>query len=188
MLHVLVESKAAEALLAELLHGEQEAGFVHVQFIAFSSSLYASARTLLAVRDEPVAVVLNADSTNPAAAGRRRQEAEEVIGWTANTAPLRILVAVPALEALLFRRPDAIARAGGHLAPDVLELGQFSPRDALEKLDRNGLGHGASLKIIAILNDADVVALRAVPPVREVLEFLSELQREGVASAAVGGL
>jgi hypothetical protein len=188
MLYVLVETDTAEVLLAKLLHGEQQAGCLSVRFIAPSSSLYAGARTLLAVRHEPVAVVLDADSTNPAAANRRRWDAEEVIGWTVHAAPFRLLIVVPALEALLFRRPDAIARAGGHPAPDVLELGRFSPRDALEKLERNGLGRGASQKIIGTLNDADVAALRAESPVRELLEFLAELQREGVASAAAGGL
>ena len=91
---------------------------------------------------------------------------------------------VPALETLLFRRPDAIARAGGNPSPDVLELGRFSPRDALEKLDRNGMGHDPARQIIASLDDADVAALRAETPVRDLLEFLGEPRREGAVTAA----
>src|SRR5438270_13642053 len=117
MLHILLETNRAELLLVKLLQAERQAGSVTIRSDAIQTSLYASARTLLIVRREPVAVVLDAESTYPTVADRQRQAAEEVIGEAAWRAPLRILVAVPALEALLFRRPDAVARAYGQVTP-----------------------------------------------------------------------
>jgi hypothetical protein len=36
------------------------------------------------------------------------------------------------------------------------------------------------LNIVNVLNDNDVAALRSESPVRELLEFIGELQRDGV--------
>jgi hypothetical protein len=131
MLHVLIESNSAGFLLVKVLEEEHQAGLIEFRCATPPSSLYAAARTLLAVRNEPVAVVLDADSTDPEAADRRRWVAEEVIGEAAGAAPLRILVAVPALEALLFRRPDAVARAYSYSPPGLLELGKAFRRISL---------------------------------------------------------
>jgi hypothetical protein len=184
MLHVLTESESEAALLARILEAEHRAGAVESRRAAPPSSLYSAARTLLAVRNEPVAVLLDAGSTAPEAADRRRLAAEEVIGEAAGAAPSRILVAVPALEALLFRRPDALARAYGTISPGLLELGRVSPRDALEKLDPSGSASRASCDIIRALDDHDIAALRAESPIRDLLEFLGESQRRGAATAA----
>ncbi len=184
MLHILVDSNTGEALLVKLLQAEQRAGSIRIRSSTIRSSLYSSARTLLMLRKEPVAVVLDADSTRSGVADLRRQSAEEVIGEAAGVAPLRILVAVPAMEALVFRRPDAIARAYGQVPQSLIELGLVSPWTALEKLDRTASTDQVSLNIVKELDDADVSALRAESPVRELLEFLGELQHDGAAVAA----
>jgi hypothetical protein len=184
MLHVLVESNTAAILLVKVLQEEQQASSVEIRCSTPPSSLYAAARTLLVVRNEPVAVMLDADSTDPEAANRRRLAAEEVIGEASGSAPLRVLMAVPGLKALLFRRTGAIERAYGHLPQGLFELGLLSPRDALEKLDPNCSSHQSSLNIIKELNDADVAALRAESPLRELLEFHGELRSDGVLTAA----
>lgn len=185
MLHALVESNTAAMLLLMTLQEEQAAGLVEIRTAGPASSLYAAARTLLAVRCEPVALLLDADSTDPEAERRRRQVAEEVLGEATGAAPLRILVAVPTLESLLFLRPAAVERAFGPVAEDVLELGRLSPRDALKKLDPNGSEYHASLSLIRALDDADVTALRHVPPIRELREFLEELQRDMVIAGTI---
>ncbi len=184
MLHVLVDSNTGEVLLARLLHAEQQAGSIRIRSFTIRSSLYGSARTLLMLRKEPVAVVVDADSSRPGVADRRRQDTGEVIGEAAYAAPLLILVAVPAMEALVFRRPDAVARAYGPVSQDLIELGLVSPWTALEKLDRTVSSDQVSLNIVKELDDADVMALRAESPVRELLEFLGELQHDGAVVAA----
>lgn len=185
-LHVLVESNTAAILLAKALHREQAGGLVEIRASGTSSSLFAAARTLLAVRNEPVALVLDADSTDPAAARRRRQDAAEVIGATADAAPLRILVAVPALEALLFLRPAAVARAFPE-AEALVTLGRLSPRDVLARLDPARDGVRAALELIKALDDEDVAALREEPPLLDLLAFLAELQDAGVVAAGSAG-
>ena len=103
-LNVLVGSNTTAILLLKLMEPEQQAELVTFRCAHPTSSLYAAAKTLLEIRNEPVALVLDADSTEPRMAARVRDEAAEVIGESAAAAPLRILVAVPAVESLLFRR------------------------------------------------------------------------------------
>jgi len=171
-------------MLARLLSAEQEAGLIEIRAAGPSSSLYSAARTLLAVRGEPVALLLDADSTDPEAVARRRLTAEEVVGDVANSAPLRVLVAVPALEALLFLRPDPVARAFGTTASDehTLELGRMNPREALKRLDPGGHWWTASLKLVRTLSEEDIAELRSTPPIHELLEFLRHLRCSEIAA------
>ncbi len=184
MLHILVELNIPALLLAKVLQSEQQAGLVKILSYPEPSSMTGSAKAFLLVRREPVAVVQNAESTYPRTAAWIRQGIEEVMGDSIWRAPFRILIAVPAVEALLFRRPDAIARAYGPVSEHVLEVGLISPRDALIKLDPNSSLDQVSLNIMKELDDADVAALRTESPVRELLEFVEELQRDGVLAAA----
>jgi hypothetical protein len=182
--HVLVESNQSAFMLARLLSAEYEAGLIEIRATGPSSSLYSAARTLLAIRGEPVALLLDADSTYPEAVARRRLTAEEVVGDVASSAPLRVLVAVPALEALLFLRPHPIARAFGEAASDerMLELGRLNPREALKRLDPGRDWWTASLNLVLTLNDGDIAELRSTPPIDELLEFLRDLHCSELAA------
>ncbi len=106
------------------------------------------------------------------------------MGDVASSAPLRVLVAVPALEALLFLRPDPVARAFGEAASDerMLELGRLNPREALKRLDPGGDWWTASLNLVRTLNDGDIAELRSTPPIHELLEFLRDLHCSELAA------
>jgi hypothetical protein len=164
-------------LLLKLMKSEQEAGLVDFRCAHPTSSLYSAAKTLLEIRNEPVAVVLDADSTEPMMAARVYEEAAEVIGESAAAGPLRILVAIPAIESLLFRRPEAVRRAYANVSDDLLDLGLVSPGDALQKMNGTPSRYHASIAIITKLNTDDITALRIESPVRELREFVDELSR-----------
>jgi hypothetical protein len=184
MINVLVGSNTAAMLLLKLLEPEQQAGLVEFRCAHPASSLYAAAKTLLEIRNEPVALVLDADSTEPIMAARVHDEAAEVIGESAAVAPLRILVAVPAIESLLFRRAEAIRRVYGNEALDLIDLGLVSPGDALQKMNGMSDRYQTSISIIATLSPDDVAALRVESPVQDLLEFLEELKGIGATSVA----
>jgi hypothetical protein len=177
--NVLVGSNTAALLLLKLMGPEQQAGWVDVRCAHPTSSLYSAAKTLLEIRNEPVALVLDADSTEPTRASRVHDEAAEVIGESAAAAPLRILVAVPAVESLLFLRPEAVRRAYGNTASNLIDLGLVSPGDALQKMEGAPDRYHASVNIIKKLNENDISALRAESPVRDLLKFVDELKSSG---------
>jgi len=106
------------------------------------------------------------------------------VGDVASSAPLCVLVAGPALEALLFLRPGPVARAFGAVASNeqMLELGRLNPREALKRLDPGGQWSTASLNLVNSLDDEDIAELRSTPPIHELLEFIRDLQRTEVAA------
>ena len=183
MTNVLVASNGSALLLKTLMAPEQRSGLVVIRCVPIPSSLYASAKTLLQVRNEPVALVLDANSTEPMMAARARDEAAEVIGVSADASTFRILVAVPALEALLFRRRAAVCRAYGNATPEWIELGLVSPGDAFRKMSGPADRSVAATAMIAHLDAADIASLREESPVAELLDFLGERKDAGVEVA-----
>jgi hypothetical protein len=160
---------------------------VNVQWLGRPlSSVYSTARTLLAVRGEPVALVLDAGSTEPDMVSRQRQGVEEVIGEAAMRAPFGLFLAIPALQSLLFTRPALLVRSFGEGADQggrVLDIGRLSPREAYKRLDPDapeGITFG---KLIDQLGVEDIAALREESPVRELIAFLAEVG-SSVASAS----
>jgi hypothetical protein len=185
--NVIIASNTSALLLLKLMEPEQNAGVVEFRAAYPSSSLYSAAKTLREFRREPVAVVLDAGSTDSRIADRIRGEAGEVIGES-TAAPLRILVAIPYLDSLVFRRPDAVRRVYPSATPERIDLGLVSPDDALLRLSPIADYHQSLFKIISNLDSSDIAALRLEAPVRDLLEFLSEVGLNGgvVHSAAAG--
>jgi DNA-binding MarR family transcriptional regulator len=183
--HILLESLFDMRLVKRLLEHEGRSIDLHFKMGSPSSSLYSSARTLLAVVGEPVALVLDAETTSPSAVSRQRQAVEEVIGSTAKRSPFRLLMAVPSLEALLFTRPALLVRAFGDRADDggrSQELGRLSPRDAYARLDPGGPEGAGFSKLLQALDDEDVAALREESPIRELIAFLAEVGQPGMTT------
>jgi hypothetical protein len=182
-IYVLVEPMSSAMLLDKLLWKEKQTALVEIRPVAPTSSLYSAARTLLIVRGKAVAVLLNADSTVPEAVERRRIVAEEVVGEPTANAAMRVLIAVPALEALLFLRPDLVARAFGPGADGerILELGRVGPREALNRLQRDERWWLAAYDLIAAFGDEDVADLRTKPPIDDLLRFVSSVETARLA-------
>jgi hypothetical protein len=175
--NVILETNFDAMLMVALLKSEHQS--INLRIIASGpkSSFYSKARTLLGVSGEPVALVINTETTDPASIAEQRQTAEEVIGATARSAPFCLLLAQPSLESLLFTRPSLLAKAFGDGADEggrALELGRLSPRDAYKRLEPGGVEGGGFLKLFNCLNAEDVAALREESPVRELIGFLAK--------------
>jgi hypothetical protein len=65
-----------------------------------------------------------------------------------------------------------------------MEIGRISPRDALKRLAPDGSEYHASCRLIQVLDDGDVAALRELSPIRGLLDFLEELRSNSAVVAA----
>jgi hypothetical protein len=173
--NVLTEGNFDGLLLAKLIAEEEGRDDVEIKVVGGKSSLYSVARTLLAVRRKPVAVVFDAHTPEPDAALERQREAEDVIGDVAGGVPFRVLVAVPELEVLFFQRPELLRRVFGEAINEhVMELAQLSPRRALQKLAPDKPYESIRIDVLRAMDPSDVQALRNESPlIQDLLSFIT---------------
>lgn len=170
---VLAESNFDGMLLSTLLAEEQKAGAVEVGVAHGLTSGYSLARTMLAVKRKPVAVVIDADSPEPEVATERKRRAEEVLGDAAGGVPFRVIVAVPELEVLFFKRLNLLKKAFGKKGDEhVIELAQLSPRRAIKKLAPDEPYEKARFQLLRAMTPADVKALRGTDLIQDLLDFI----------------
>ena len=187
---VLTEENFDGMLLATLIAEEQSRCDLEIQIVGGKSSLggrsslYSVARTLLAVRRIPVVVVIDAHTPEEDAALERQREAEEVVGDVAAGVPYRVIVAVPELAILFFQRPELLRRIYGEAINEhVMELGELSPRRALQKLDPGKPYENIQFDLLRAMNPSDVLALRDSPLVRDLIDFITTVAGHSTRSA-----
>ncbi len=170
---VLTEGNFDGMFLATLIAEEQDRYGIEIRAVGGKSSVYSFARTLLAVKRIPVAVVIDADSPEPEVAEERQRTAEEVIGDVASGIPFRVIVAVPELEILFFRRPELVRRVFGEVVNDhLMELAQLSPRRALQRLASDKSIEVARVKLLKAMDNDDLRAIREMDTVQNLLTFV----------------
>lgn len=170
--YVVVEGPTAANLLTRLLPHElqQQTAIVPA---GGRTNLTSVARTLLVMKQKPLAVLLDADSVDESAVRQKRLETEELIRAISGGVPFKVFMIVPELEALLFAVPAALERiAGRKLSPDTLALSRYNPRRAILQL-----GQGPSdiiEQVIHGLTADEVNVIRQVSPIQELIQFLAE--------------
>jgi hypothetical protein len=186
--NLLLESPSDVILMTRLLDDESRMFDLRFKDTGWGTYRYASARTLLADRGQPVALVINVHTTYPSLITEQRLTSEDLVGPMSRRTSFCLLMAVPSLQALLFTRPNLIARAFGDGADDgghLLELGRLSPQYAYKRLDPGGDEDATFLKLFQALDDDDIAALRQESPVRELIAFVTEVGSPAVAASSV---
>ena len=185
---VLTESNFDGMLLTRLLGEGHERDDVEVRVVPGLSSGYSVARTILAVKRAPVAVVIDADSPEPDVAAERKRRAEEVLADVAGSVPFRVIVAVPELEILLFERPERLHVVFGGVDPHVFEVARLSLRCAIAKLAPNEPYDIARFRILRAMDADDIRVLRDTDLIRDLLDFIEMAARHFEAPRRLQGL
>lgn len=167
--YVVTESpEDAELLERVLRHGATEAEFFVVPAggKANASSL---ARSLLAGRSDPVVLVVDADTRDPDMVAQQRTDLEAALGLVAPPDSYRLIVMVPALEALLLRDDvwDATGRAP--LSELDQQLARYAPREVLDRV----LGGASRAELIRSLPDECLDLLARAAELGPIFELLS---------------
>jgi predicted ATP-dependent endonuclease of OLD family len=98
--YIVTEGQSDADLLKRLMPKELLEGVTIVPAGGLSS-VKSLASSLLVRRRKPVAIVIDADSAEPELIQERRQSIEEVIESVAGGVPVKVVVAVPALDSPL---------------------------------------------------------------------------------------
>ena len=74
------------------------------------SAVVSLASSLIAVRETPVAIAIDADSIDPSTIRERRRDVEGLIRSVSPGIPFKVIIAVPALEGILFHHLPLLRR------------------------------------------------------------------------------
>lgn len=143
------------------------------------SAVKSLARSLVVRRQVPVIIVADADSVVPELVQERLKDIEEIVESVAINTPVKVVLAVPEMEAIFFQDASFLARLLGHIPPqNLLDLAVFQPKKALEQLlsQSENNNHLSPLEIIARLSNEDTDILRKAPFIQEIINFLESVR------------
>jgi hypothetical protein len=143
------------------------------------SNLTSTARTLLVTRRKPMAVLVDTDSTDESVIRERWQSTHELLREVSGGVRFKVILLVPSVEIVFFQAPGGLKKEFGHEpSSETLLLARTNPKEALEQLLKGRKGPGTLSELLDALGDQEVEALRSTGPMRELIQFLTEVVGE----------
>lgn len=169
--YVVTEGEADQALLLRLAPPDL---LTDVEVVAAGeSSVVSMARSLLVRRQVPVALVLDAESSDERAVQERRASTEEVVRSVSGDLPVAVILAVPELEVVLFHDLAVIERILGlPLSSELVALARAEPTRALDQLCIASGTLQDRFQIVRALTPQDALSLRGATVIQELIQFL----------------
>lgn len=200
--YVIVEDRTDTELLQALLLPEVVER-VRIHSTGSKPSIPSYARSVLDLRQRPVAVVMDSDSTESESVLSQKREVEELLRMQSLTIPFTVVMAVPCVEVILFSAPKLLERMfGTTISDETLSEARRDPRRVLLGLDkqlntavttavtpphlkdgegafRGAIAAGAASLLLARclreLTPDDVEEMQKHPVVRELNKFLTSV-------------
>lgn len=174
--YVLVEGPIDAAFLRRILPPELVNGAELVD-AGGSAGIPSLARSILVRRKTPVAVLMDSGSVDPGAIEVQQQSTEDLIRAADASVPVKVVLAVPEVEAWFFATPELVERIVGQKFPsEWLPLARMAPKAALRQFAENHHKQWDTQQAINSLDADDIERIRAIPAVAELSAFLQEMQ------------
>lgn len=171
--YLLVEGSSDQVLFKRLLPAEIGRATAIVA-AGGRSNITSKARSLLVLKQTPVAVVADTDTVETSAVERQRESLEELVESAAAGIPYKVILAVPEIESWFFMVPEVLERLSHkQLSSEQCELGKLRPKEVLRQLFRDQVSWSID-KMVGELNEAEVEKLRETDSGKELIEFLTE--------------
>jgi hypothetical protein len=147
------------------------------------SAVKSLSRSLIVRRQVPVAIVVDADSVDPKVVQERRENLVEIVESVSVNTPVKVILAIPAMETIFFQDSDLLARLlGFQPAQAILNLAISQPCQALAQLLAQSLTHHNQSQLINQFTHADLKILRKAPVMQEIIHFLQSVQETAKVS------
>lgn len=171
--------------LLELLLPKELSEDVTIVTAGGASGATSMARSLVALRRVPVALVVDANSISPDLVRERSLGLRELLQSVSVGTPAEVFLAVPEMEEIYFQVPHLLDRVLKVDIPETLSImAEARPKDALSRL----LGSHETIKSVSQLLSAlapnDLEELRRVKPISDLEEFLLHALSEANTGAA----
>lgn len=163
--HIVVEGQTDQRLLAQLLRDLEARIQFHVA--GGKHAAHSLARTLQIKYGEPVALVLDADTTDDRMALEEQTTYESYLSFTAKGVPFIVILFRPDLEEIFFESPQVLAELSGKtLKENDIFLGKAAPKPYLKVL---GIEWA---QLLETLKEQHVQALRKVGVIAKLRDFV----------------
>lgn len=169
--YVVTEGKLEAEFLRRIL---LSAGLsdMHVIAAGGKSSVISLARSILATRSSPVAVVLDADTIDGISIREQETVYYDLLRMASARTPFRLFFAIPEFEGILFHDLDALKRI---LAIDIPEEAIREARYQPKKVLVNLIPERAVLTwIIPRVDDDAAASMARHPLMRSLIDFLKK--------------
>jgi hypothetical protein len=177
-IYILVEGPTDAEFLRRILP-EDVLGDVELVDAGGNAGIPSLARSLIVRRNRPVAVLMDSDSLDTDMIEERQQSTEELIQAANGSIPIKVVLAIPEIEAWFFAAPELIERIlGGKAQDEWLSFGKRDPKGVLQQLAENANKKWDTNQAINALDSQDIERIRAVPEVAELISFLQAMQTQ----------
>lgn len=171
---VFVEGVFDQLLIQRLLSDLHKQNGLRIKAAGGRDAARPRARKELLVSRQPVALVLDADTTDPTRVQQQQRDLEDYLSWGAQGLPFRVIQFTPELEVVFFNHPEVLTRIFDRKPDEMVILaGQAAPRHVLTQLLQ---GHKVPdrIDLIKMLTDADLDVLREDRLVAELRSFVED--------------
>lgn len=172
--YIVTEGQSDRGFLERLLPDIARTHSLTFMVSTGGNAALSTARSIAAVKAAPVALVVDADTTNEERVAERRAFLEEALGSAAAAAPWRVFLCVPEIEIVLFDAPEVLEQFFGTKFNELeLELARAQPKRELNKLCANRQIEGLS-QLLEELPPKSIRALQKTPLARQLKEFIEQ--------------
>lgn len=145
-----------------------------VQFIEGGRSADSMASSVAAVRQKPVALVMDAHTTDEVTVLERKTSLRELLKLPASGVRSEVFLARPELEAIYFYSRAILEQTTGReLTPVLLEKSKHRPKDALEEFLSASDKFKNPIDLLSALGEREMDKLRQHPLIQQLDAFLS---------------
>jgi signal transduction histidine kinase len=180
--YIVTEAPCGETILQRILNTVASKNDFSVGNGGGRSSAVTLAMTLLGTRQSPVALVVDADSSDDARIVEERVTLQSLLASAGAASRFRLVLAVPEIEILLFPDRDTASQIfGRHLTDVEWTQAQFQPRKMANQLLINNGKTRTIEQMIVRLSRRILQRLAEQPLIEELRQFI-------LADAAVTAL
>ena len=168
----IVTEEAFDKLLLEKVLPSTLLSNVEILSSGGYSAALAKASSILSYWQEPVILMVNAQSNNLDAIRAKRSFIYEILSATASDSLFKIVLVEPESEVLLFQDIDILRKmTGGKISELEFNAGKFNPRNTLMSL----FGFkkpNERLKLIDKMDSQIVLAIQKTPIIQELIRHV----------------
>ncbi len=171
---VVVEGEFDAQFLQRILDACQVRDF-SISAAGGKSTAASFAMSILASRREPVALVLDADTSDQRAVEEQELIYYDLLRSSSRTTPFKIFSAVPALEVVLFSDREILSKIAGTPVSDLqVRDARDRPGQVLNTLLEKGGAQGNHLSLLQHIDDEAGRRLAKHPLLKSIISFVKK--------------